>query len=63
VVVNADNVIEKLAREQFERYTHTYMKMMTDRTERDLKCKMNPYEKELLRDEKKMRKIIDFSKK
>jgi hypothetical protein len=37
------------------------MKMMTNKTQAGSKCKLNPYAKELLQDERKMRNIIDFS--
>jgi hypothetical protein len=60
-VVNLDKVREKMSKEQYERYTHSYMKMMTNKTQEGSKCKMNPYAKELLQDERKMRNIIDFS--
>ena len=45
------------------RYTNSYMTMLTDKTKAGSKIKLNKYHKDLIQDEKKMRNIIDFSKK
>ena len=61
--MNLDRAREKLSKEQYDRYKHSYMKMMTSKISEGSKCKLNNYAKDLLRDERKMRNVIDFSKK
>jgi len=39
------------------------MSMLTDKAKAGSRCKLNAYHKDLIRDEKKMRKIIDFHSK
>ena len=50
---------EKMAKEQYDRYTHTYMNMLASKASN---CKLNKHAKELIQDARKMRNIIDFSK-
>ena len=60
-IINVVRVREKMSKEQYDRYTHSYMKMMTTKNQEGSKCKLNAYAKQLLQDERKMRNIIDFS--
>ena len=60
-IINVARVREKMSKEQYDRYTHSYMKMMTTKNQEGSKCKLNAYAKQLLQDERKMRNIIDFS--
>ena len=59
----ASETAQQLSKEQYERYTNSYMTMLTDKTKAGSKIKLNKYHKDLIQDEKKMRNIIDFSKK
>ena len=57
----ASNIAKQLSKQQYERYTNSYMTMMTDKIKSGSKCKLNKYHKDLIQDEKKMRNVIDFS--
>ena len=56
-------MVQQVSSEQYERYTNSYMSMLTDKVKAGSKCKLNGYQKDLIQDEKKMRKIIDFHSK
>jgi len=60
--VDFSKIRERLMKEQYDRYTHSYMKMLTHKKIDISQSKLNPYAKNLLQDEIKMRNIIDFSK-
>lgn len=34
-----------MSKDQYDRYTHTYMKMMTNKMQEGSKCKLNGYAK------------------
>ena len=62
-VFTMNKMREKMSKEQYERYTHSYMKVLTNKMMEGSKCKLNGHAKALLQDARKMRDIIDFSKK
>ena len=59
----ASSAAKQLSKQQYERYTNSYMTLLTDKTKAASKIKLNKYHKDLIQDEKKMRNIIDFSNK